>query len=280
MLNELAGQAEMPVASTAEVDYDHGRNLHTVPAARAALQLLLADEKPGSLLDVGCGQGTWLRAALDLGIPEVMGIDGVAVTEADFLCPYRYFRQQNLCEPWDLARRFDLALCLEVAEHLPDEAAPALIAALVEHADAILFSAAAPRQPGQHHVNCQWPEYWQALFNEHGYACTDAVRWQIWDSPDIEPWYRQNLFMAKRAPETAGREDRVRPVLHPAMLEVMAPAIKNLAEIEAGIWPTSWYLSLLCKTAFRKLRRRMARLGARIARSGPRRQGHDFHNTV
>jgi hypothetical protein len=245
-----------------DVDYDHDRNLHTVTGARAGLQLLFRTRLPESLLDVGCGWGTWLRAALDLGVPDILGVDGAAISESDFLCPYKYFRRQNLCEPWDLKRRFDVALCLEVAEHLPAGAAPGLVASLVKHADVIVFSAAAPGQPGQHHVNCQWPEYWQEMFNSHGYACDDAIRWRMWNNSDVEPWYRQNIFTAMRAVETAAREDRIQAVIHPAMFDAALEneRKKNAVEIVSGIRPVCWYLSLLQSAAAGKLKRKLVRL--------------------
>ncbi|HTT80654.1 MAG TPA: class I SAM-dependent methyltransferase [Stellaceae bacterium] len=243
-----------------EVNYDHKRHrhAHTVSGARAVLSLLFQERHPESLLDVGCGWGTWLRAALDLGVPEVVGVDGAAVSESDFLCPFTLFRQQNLCEQWDLDRRFDVALCLEVAEHLPPEAAPVLVASLVRHSDLILFSAAAPRQPGQHHVNCQWPEYWQEIFNRHGYTCDDGARWKIWNDAAIEPWYRQNIFRATRSTHVASTEERIRRVIHPEMLSGERATYRS--EIERGILPMSWYLSIPHKAVAAKLRRKFLKV--------------------
>jgi len=80
-----------------------------------------------------------------------------------------------LTRSWDLKRKFDAVLCLEVAEHLDSAFAPTLIDALIKHGNLIYFSAACPGQTGQHHVNCQWPVYWQQLFNERGFACEDDL---------------------------------------------------------------------------------------------------------
>lgn len=246
-------------SGAADVDYDHSRNLHTVAGARAALTLLLGTRPAGSLLDVGCGRGTWLRAALDLGIAEICGIDGAAIPDDAFLFPRQFFRSQNLCEAWDLGRRFDTAICLEVAEHLPAEAASQLVGSLVKHADVIFFSAAAPGQAGQHHVNCRWPEYWQTMFNMHGYACSDSFRWMIWDMEDIEPWYRQNLFQATYSPDTAGKEARIRAVIHPQMLDGRVAGAKAdcISRIERGAEPAFWYVALLSKSVSAKLMRKL-----------------------
>src|SRR5262245_54459582 len=167
-----------------KIDYDHGQNRHTLEGAADALFSILGSNIPRSLLDVGCGTGTWLRAASDLGVAEVFGVDGI-VPEASLHISKDLVSQQDLSKTFNLARRFDVALCLEVAEHLPEEAADSLITSIVAHSDMVLFSAACPGQPGQHHINCQWPIYWQDLFNQRGYACDDSVRWKIWDDSRI-----------------------------------------------------------------------------------------------
>ena len=163
------------------VDYHHATNVHSLKGARAALPLLLARAHAGSLLDVGCGTGTWMKAALDFGIADVFGIDGVQVPADQLHVPAEKIARQELSRPWNLGRRFDAVICLEVAEHLDRECAPGLIDSLARHADLVYFSAACPGQEGQHHVNCQWPAYWQQLFNARGFSCSDEPRWELWD---------------------------------------------------------------------------------------------------
>ena len=197
------------------VDYDHGCNLHTVAGACAALPLLLGDLRPQSLVDVGCGTGTWLRAALDLGIADICGLDGVRLPTEALHVPEDRIWICDLQGGWGLDRKFDLVLCLEVAEHLPPESAEALVEKLTGCGNRIFFSAANPWQPGQHHVNCQWPAYWQALFNRRGFGCRDSLRWKIWEEARVEPWYRQNLFLAEKDEFAAGKEPRIPGVIHP-----------------------------------------------------------------
>lgn len=200
------------------IDYDHSKNVHTAVGARTAMSVIFDDGMPQSLLDVGCGAGMWLAAAETLGITDFLGVDGIAVPSDQLKVSDSRIRQQDLQGSWDLGRRFDVALCLEVAEHLDAAYARTLIGALVSHSDRVVFSAACPGQSGQHHVNGQWPAYWQQLFNEHGFTCTDDIRWKIWDVQAIEPWYRQNMFMARRNLVLAGTEPRLRAVIHPAMI--------------------------------------------------------------
>jgi hypothetical protein len=50
-------------------------------------------------------------------------------------------------------------------------------------------------QGGTHHVNEQWPAYWQDLFERQGYRMLDLIRREIWTNPEIQFWYRQNIFL-------------------------------------------------------------------------------------
>jgi len=251
---------------TEKIQYDHDRNVHTVDGPRAAIPLLTALGPLTSVLDVGCGRGTWLRAAIENGAKQVVGVDGVAISDRDLLIPSQHFHVRDLQSPLDLGERFGLVLCLEVAEHLPETGARQLIKSLTRHSDRILFAGACPGQPGQHHVNCQWPSYWQGLFNEQGYACSDWPRWRIWGESRIEVWYRQNVMVAERSPERAGKEDRIASVIHPEMLVHMAAPYRvqggesTLARIEDGRFPPGKYVSLIVSAFWRKLLRRFSDL--------------------
>ena len=178
------------------------------------------------------------------------------------LIPRKFFHVKNLVKDLadrvDLAKRFDLAICLEVAEHLPVSAASGLIATLAAHSDAILFSAAPPGQTGQNHINCQWPRYWQDLFNVHGYICDDSFRWQIWDVSEIEPWYRQNMFIATRSELTAGTEQRIRAVIHPDLAGTSEEQRRMMIkQVENGSESMRWYISILLRSLSAKFSRRV-----------------------
>src|SRR5438067_13731659 len=95
-----------------EVDYDYGLNLHTIAGPRAILERLFQGSPPKSLLDLGCGTGTWLRAALDLGVTEIYGVDGIPIEQESLLFPRQLFRVEDLSWPLNLGRRFDFALCM------------------------------------------------------------------------------------------------------------------------------------------------------------------------
>lgn len=150
---------------------------------------------PMSVVDVGCGVGTWLRAFAECGVTQLLGLDGPHVDPVALRIPAAQFRAHDLRTPLPEVGRFDLALSLEVAEHLPDECADGLVAALTRLAPIVVFSAAIPGQGGTSHVNEQWPDYWAALFRRHQFEQLDVLRPLIWQDERIEWWYRQNIFV-------------------------------------------------------------------------------------
>lgn len=164
-------------------------------SARVVVPLLLEQLSVTSVADVGCGWGPWLAAFRDHGATTLLGIDQPLVDPARLQFPRRYFKAADLSRPIRLRRRFDLALSLEVAEHLPAASAPTLVASLCRISDAVLFSAAIPHQGGTQHVNEQWPAYWAELFGRHGYLPVDLLRRRLWQHPEVAWWYQQNLLL-------------------------------------------------------------------------------------
>jgi SAM-dependent methyltransferase len=246
------------------VNFDHSLLPTSLKGPRAALEAMFPEALPASLLDLGCGNGVWASAALQFGIKDVLGIDGGDVKRGQLLIPRASYQRQLLSESFFLDRKFDVALCLEVAEHVDEADAKTLIANLVRHADLIYFSAGCPGQPGQFHLNCQWPGYWQELFNEAGYACDDGIRWSLWNVPALEFYYRQNMFLARRDDQLAGHEPRIQPVIHPEMLEFLEALSTEdkrsrwLRQVEEGSQTVSWYLSVPAKAFGRKLNRKLS----------------------
>ena len=167
----------------------------SLASARSIVPVILELLPVSSAVDFGCGRGSWLKACLENGVETVLGLDGDYVNRDKLLIDRGQFRAVDLHRPVQLERRFDLALCLEVGEHLPVRSAPFLVESLAAAAPVVLFSAAVPGQVGTSHVNEQWPLYWEKLFAKKGMQRHDIVRPLIWHNRSIELWYRQNIYI-------------------------------------------------------------------------------------
>lgn len=170
----------------------------SLASARAVVPLAQAYLRPTSVLDVGCGCGAWVSVWQDAGLHDVVGVDGAYVDADRLLFDAGRFRAADIAQPFRLGRGFSLAQCLEVAEHLPADAANTLVDNLAAHAPMVLFSAAQPGQGGENHVNEQPPEYWRQLFDARGFELFDFFRPRLAGRRTIEPWYRYNLLLFVR----------------------------------------------------------------------------------
>src|SRR5262249_14377911 len=148
-----------------------------------------------SVVDVGCGRGAWLRAFQENGVEVIKGMDGSYVDQSKLLIDPQWFETVDLSRSLTIRGRYELATCLEGAEHLRARSARLLVKALTGASPAVLFSAAIPGQGGTHHINEQWPCYWQSLFTEHRFRKLDPIRGQIWDDARVARWYRQNVYL-------------------------------------------------------------------------------------
>lgn len=168
---------------------------HTKGAILSAgiiLPLVLDLFHPASIVDVGCGIGTWSSVVRQLGVEHCLGIDGPWVQTEQLLIPRDSFITHDLETPITIDPA-DLCICLEVAEHLKE--GKLLIESLCSTSSVVLFSAAAPHQMGVYHINEQYPRYWADLFRTHGFYPVDVIRYRVWDNDDVCWWYRQNVLL-------------------------------------------------------------------------------------
>lgn len=233
--------------------YTHEEKIHNTSAAAVILPELISRMEINSIIDIGCGIGTWLFVAKKLGVEDVLGVDGNYV-DRDLLGKFlsaREFISHDLNQSLNLNRKFDLCFCLEVAEHLVENTADILIQTLVNHSDIILFSAAIPCQGGQNHLNEQRPEYWIEKFNEKGFMVYDPIRPKFWDNPNVEVWYKQNLFIFSRN-KLEFQEPIIPFVVHPDLYQTQVLK-KNqfeceLKSIRSGKASPAFYLKRFFKS--------------------------------
>ena len=229
-----------------------------VRSARKLLPLIFEYSPARTLVDVGCGIGAWAKVAKDLGC-AVTGVDGDWVPREQLLIdPGEFVRVDLANPPEDLGGRFDLALSLEVAEHIPQASAERFVRFVTGLAPIVVFSAAVPCQMGTHHVNEQYPGYWARRFEERGFVPFDVIRPRCWYDREVEFYYRQNLVMyvsSERVAEFEVSSQRSK-IQHP--LDIVHPdAVPILAQgwVEAG--GTMRLLGMLRKTLVRSVRKRL-----------------------
>jgi SAM-dependent methyltransferase len=227
-------------------------------SARVIARIVHALVRPESVVDVGCGIGEWLLAFAELGVGDYLGVDAPDLSEDLLSIDSERFLARDLGESLALRRTFDLAVSLEVAEHLPPERGEGFVEDLCRLAPAVLFSAAVPGQGDPEstgHVNERWQSYWASLFQEHGYGRVECVRPAVWEDPRVEIWYRQNTVLyvsAERLSSDAvlGRSQRENAAF-PASVVHPDPTSEHLA-------------SRTAQRENRRLKRRIRRLKERL----------------
>lgn len=223
----------MPLYKT---DFYQNRRSRTVSSARTVLTSVRQLFPFSSVVDLGCGTGTWLAAAGGLGATRLVGYEGDWVRRDMLDNPSIELHNVDLSKPLRSdAERFDLAMCLEVAEHLPPDRADGVIEELCTMSDTVLFGAAVPGQRGVGHINEQWQDYWQEKFASRGYAAND-VRPRFWNDEAVLPHYAQNIFVFTRGAQVLAPSGYPINMVHPGVLQQYEhPGIKLLFKLNAEL---------------------------------------------
>jgi SAM-dependent methyltransferase len=223
-----------------KIKYIHQEWVHNTRSSEIIVPYIIDMIEVSSVLDVGCGLGTWLNAFLKNDVVNLFGIDGEYVDKT-LLQKYisvDQFKAVDLEKRFDLGRKFDLAISLEVGEHLEETASCDFVESLCRHSDIILFSAAIPGQGGQNHINEQWPDYWAKKFAKHNFVFLDIIRPLIWDNKDIDFWYRQNIFLVVKNSHPLAQKypESYTSLVHPVLFErIQANYLKRIKHLESQL---------------------------------------------
>jgi SAM-dependent methyltransferase len=236
--------------------FTHNPEVYNTNSAKGIVSPLFEFIQPKSVIDVGCGIGTWLSVFKEFGIDNVVGVDGEHVNREQLFSHIREdeFIAHDLTKPLELERRFDLVVSLEVAEHIPEEVSDIFIESLTRLGDYILFSAAIPGQGGDGHINEQWPSYWQEKFNRLEFY--DCIRPKIWSNVCIDWWYKQNIFLVSRRnfQFPVNSESGVQELVHPDHYLQKIGAISKIERDLENIYQGKSGLRLVLKLLWKTIR--------------------------
>jgi hypothetical protein len=176
----------------------------------------------GSVIDIGCGIGEWNN-----GNPLYIGVDYKSPRK-HLLIPEENYIDCDFEQSFPVFdKKFDLCICLEVAEHLTEGRADELVKALCSYSDMVLFGAAIKYQGGEGHLNEQLQTYWGDKFWNEGYGV--EIDYPLADEKEISVWYRQNTNLFIK-----GARRRVKDFVLPEYYLQIVQHFKNLSEEKRG----------------------------------------------
>ncbi len=152
--------------------------------------------EPDSVIDFGCAIGAHLEPFYNNGV-DIKGVEGNSDAFDYAVVPEKHLQQYDLRNKYDAERKYDLVLCFELAEHLPERYADNLVDTLVDAGDTIVITAATPGQGGTHHVNEQPREYWHEKFESRGFKYDSEAVQDLRSMIDVEEstWLPDNLMV-------------------------------------------------------------------------------------
>lgn len=154
------------------MDYERIEREESPQALRLA-RWIKRELNPHSIVDIGCATGFYLfpfERRICTGIDYNDKID----------CGYRRHEKYGTIEllNYDLSKplkpkylkysRYDLGLCLEVAEHIDEKFENVFIDNVTSLCRTLIFSAAPPEQTGDGHINLKAKAYWLKHFECRG----------------------------------------------------------------------------------------------------------------
>ena len=209
----------------------------SINSAEETIPVVLKYIQPDSVIDVGCGIGSWLSIWKKYGVTDIAGVDGSYVDKEKLLIEKNKFVTADLEQGFKPDRKFDLVQCLEVAEHIQPKNAANFIASLCNLGDIILFSAAIPGQEGTLHYNEQYPDFWIELFARNNFSPYDCIRQQVWTNEKVSWWYRQNIMFfikdeaKEKYPSIIKEHQSVLSMVHPELLKYKSAKAANYEKI-------------------------------------------------
>lgn len=200
--SEMISNLKVKLLSDNEIynfDFYQSLEIHGKSSMRRIANSIFSDLNPRYVIDIGCGTGLLLEMLRD------KGCDGIGMEYSKIALKYCRTKGLNVIkfhleeDVFNKDRTFDIAISLEVAEHLPESTADRFIDLLCQLSELIIFTAAPPGQGGIDHVNEQHPSYWISKFKQRNYEYVSEIsrRWRLdWKkAEDVKSCYYENLMI-------------------------------------------------------------------------------------
>lgn len=171
---------------------------------KVIVDYIIKNIKPNlsSVIDYGCGAGWFLYYFKKAGINDFMGIEPnkeiISVLDPSIKDNIKFL---DLTKNINLDRKFDLAMNIEVVEHIDEKYADLIVDNITRHINLLIFSAATPGQGGYGHVNERPFEYWERKLNFVDFFCNKNQTKEFRNYLNIEKansWYRKNISIFER----------------------------------------------------------------------------------
>jgi len=178
----------------------HAEHVH-VPMVETG-KLFMERYGVNSIVDFGCGIGSYLLAALESGVEHIKGYEIGGEHSKKYTDPRIHSQidfNSDITTPLNPAT-FDYSFCIEVAEHVEPSGSEQVVKNIVQATNKMtVFTAAPAKQDGCGHINTHSKIFWVNLFETNGmvYDGEEAIALkQLWsDAPD---YVLKNLMVFKK----------------------------------------------------------------------------------
>lgn len=177
-----------------------------VEVAEKFHELISEEFSPESVFDVGCAIGHFLQPFHENGV-EVHGVDAHPSSREHSVIPESKIDIQDLTEGYNSPDKvFDLVLCLETLEHIPESSEDKVVELIAGLGELLVISAATPDQGGMHHVNEKPKSYWINRFEKKGFSFDSETTQKFKSAIELEDERKDNLLIFEREEEVAGSQ--------------------------------------------------------------------------
>jgi len=182
-------------------DYFYEQHMDTKTRSAVSIANVIVDTiNPCSVFDIGCGNGIFISELNKRGI-DVLGCDSskAAIRTS---CKNVTIFAADVTNPIMLNRKYDLVMCVEVAEHIHKKYSDQLIANCINNGERILFTSAPPGQGGIGHINEQPYEFWITKFNKFGFVHDEKMTLCLKEkmrSKKVIWWITENIMYLRKS---------------------------------------------------------------------------------